>query len=227
MVQTVSVVGSVVTNSGWIGPASIAVALLVGLLSVAIAFLLWRAYRKTNNLQKELIQLTREQHDWLVRQRQPELLTAAVYVTRYVDTPNVKRYPGHSGSSGPHTGFKTTLVLNNPGEAHLHVLRLLVRLEGDLYTGWNQRKFKPESRFRHGEFLPHALKELYLFAKDDAARNEKIWPSIAVEIEYVSGSQGRILFLDCKAPIEESVGEPVPLHFTQHTVQRQTGDEIQ
>lgn len=219
MVQSISVVGPVTTYDGWIGLVSIAVALFVGLL-------LWRAYCKTNDLQKELIQLTREQHDWLVRQRQPNLLTAAVYVTRCVDTPGVKQYPGHSGSSDPHTGFTTTLVLNNPGEATLHVLRLLVRLEGDAYVGWNQRMFKPESRFRYGEFLPHTLKELYLFAKDDAARNTEIWPSIAIEIEYVSGSEGKILLLDCKAPVEGRTGEQVALHFTQRTVHRRIADEI-
>jgi len=87
--------------------------------------------------------------------------------------------------------------------------------------------FKPESRFRYGEFLPHALKELYLFAKDDAGCDTETWPSIAVEIEYVSGSEGRTLFLGCKAPIDGSVGEPVPLRFTHHTVQWQIADETE
>ncbi len=217
MGQTVSVIGSVATNNGWIGPASFAANLLVGLLSVIIAFFLLRAYRRTNNLQQKLVELTREQHDWMVRQKQPELVVAATYITRYIDTREIKEYPGHLGSSDPHTGFKITLVLNNPSEAHLHVLRLLIRLEGTLYTGWNQRAFRPESRFRYGEFAPHELKELYLFMKDDEARNKEVWPSITVEIEYLSGSQVRTLSLQCEAPNKGITGEQVPLRCKQQT----------
>lgn len=220
MVRTVSVIGLVAANNGWIGPASFAGNLLVGLLSVIIAFFLLRAYRKTNSLQQKLVQLTREQHNWMVQQKQPELVVAGAYVTRHIGTPGIKEYPGHLGSSDPHTGFTITLILNNPGEAHLHVLRLLTRLEGNLYTGWNQREFRPESRSRYGELAPHELKELYLFIKDDEASSEQTWPSIAVEIEYLSGLRVRTLSLQCEAPNEGITGERVPLRFRQQTVQR-------
>ncbi len=167
---------------------------------------------------KKLVQVQRNLFAWQADQKEPKLLTAAAYLIRYVDSSPVMRYPGHSSSSHPHTGFKITLSLNNPGEGQVHVLRFLVRLRPEAYIGWDQRVFRPESRFRYGEFLPHALKNLFLFIQDDAARDQESWPAVDVEVEYVSGSKNRKLIVHCAPPLEGDVGQEVPLHFSEQTV---------
>jgi len=178
MVQTVSVVGSVVTNSGWIGLASIAVAFLVGLL-------LWHAYCKTNTLQKELIQLTREQHEWQMEMKNPKLLYRNAMLKKIASS----------------RAFVIELELLNPGEIPIQIETAICSLDGGTVAEEDYTRKRRQPRTAE----PRTPYKTDLTIITSRAQDPQYWPSIArVTLKYVSARTKLFTFSFAVHPRSES-----------------------
>jgi len=198
LIQTLSTIAS--TNSGFDWKLLVTAIAAFGAVASPIVYWIWS---------RNLAQIQRSMHEWQKRQQAPEASFVQAHVERLIKKLNVKRYPADGGSSNPVTGFKVTVQINNPGDAPIHVLYTKLVLEGTMYTGWNTREFSANSDY--GLIPPHSLKDFFLFAKDDHARERDEWPGSRFVIEYVSGSQPRELRLHFTSPDVGLMTGPVPL----------------
>jgi len=199
LIQTLSTIVS--TNSGFDWKLLVTAIAAFGAVASPIVYWIWS---------RNLAQIQRSMHEWQKRQQAPEASFVQAHVERLIKKLNVKRYPGHAGSSDPVTGFKVTVQINNPGDAPIHVLYTKLVLEGTMYTGWNTRKFSANSDY--GLIPPHSLKDFFLFAKDPYSEEQQDeWPGSRFTFKYVSGSQVRELSLHFAAPDAGPMSGPVPL----------------
>jgi len=187
LMQTISSVGGGDGEFNW-GLLVAGIAAFGALLS-PIVYWVWS--KRFARIQKQI-------HAWQKQQRSPEALLVQAHIERLEDAYAVEHYPGHIPGHDPSTGFKVIVQLNNPGDVPIHVLHTRLVLEGTMFTGWLDRKFRSASE--HGLIPPHSLKDFFLFAADDQAAARDEWPAVRFLIEYVSGSVARDLELLFAAP---------------------------
>ena len=201
LIQTLSTIVSNNANSGFDWKLLVAAIAAFGAVLSPIVYWIWS---------RRFAQIKQNTHEWQKLQRAPEVLFVQAHLERSIDKLNVKRYPGHAGSSNPATGFKVTVQINNPGDVPIHVLYTQLVLEGPLYTGWKTRKFSANSDY--GLIPPHSLKDFFLFAEDPHGEEQQDdWPGSRFILKYVSGSQARKLSLHFAAPDVGPMTGPIPL----------------
>lgn len=198
VMQTISSVVDGVSGFNW-GLLIAGIAAFGALLSPVVY---WVWSKRFARIQKQI-------HAWQEQQRSPEALLVQANMERLVDADGVERYPEYIAGRGSSTGFKVTVQLNNPGDVPIHVLHTQLVLEGTMFTGWLDRKFRSGSE--HGLIPPHSLKDFFLFAADEHARVLDEWPAVRFVIEYVSGSEARKLELHFAAPGADPMTGRIPL----------------
>jgi len=191
MVQTVSIVGTVATTDGWLGPASFGASLFVGLLSVFVGVLLLMVYCRTNKLQHRLIELTREQHEWQKEQKDPQLFFRSALLRRFPSAP----------------AFTVELNLLNPGAIpiqieHAHVMFPDVELKTEDYS-------RQSEEFRL--IKPYSSLKLKITVNDIRAKQFVYWPNkVALTLIYISASIRSVHFEFAVEPRTENDASLTP-----------------
>ncbi len=165
-VQTDALTISVTVARGWTDPSTL-ITLVVGVLSVGVAFLLWLAYCRTNRLQRDLVELTRKQHDWQIEMKNPKLLYRNATLKKIASS----------------RAFVIGLEFLNPGEIPIQIETAISSL--DKFDPVKEDFTRKRQEFRTAE--PRTPYRTDLTITTSRAQEPEYWPStVRVTLKYVS-----------------------------------------